>query len=90
MATAKAVTPDEKLSVATAKPEAKAVTPDEKLSVGTADAKINSEPGTTCLFKVSYSKDYKGEKHFLEGNIYEVAVDAAELFESKGIGKKVD
>ncbi len=53
-------------------------------------AVINSEEGTTQLIKITYPKDYKGVKHFIDGGTYEVANDAVELFIEKGIAEIVE
>lgn len=53
------------------------------------DAEITSTDGSTTLFKCDYSKDFEGEKHLLQGRVYEVTKDAVEVLEAKGIGKEV-
>ncbi len=74
------------------KPESETVS-DDKLAAENAlrDEKttLNSEPGTTCLFKAHYPDDYKGLRHFIQDKVYEVAIDAAEAFVKQGIGKVV-
>lgn len=53
------------------------------------DAEITSTDGSTTLFKCDYAKDFEGEKHLLQGRVYEITKDAVELLESKGFGKEV-
>lgn len=40
-------------------------------------------------FKVDYSTKYKGIKRFENNSILKVSIETAELFEQKGIGKRV-
>lgn len=47
------------------------------------------EGNNTVLFKVSYSKDYKGQKHWEDGSVIETSAESASDFEKRGLGKLV-
>lgn len=58
-------------------------------SVLTETEQKEIDPTATVDFKVSYSKDFKGDKIMPEDSIHAVAPDVAELFTKKGIGSVV-
>jgi hypothetical protein len=54
-----------------------------------ADQVLTHTDGTTVLFKCNYSNDFEGEKHMIQGRVYEITTDAVEVLESRGYGKVV-